>query len=221
MALLMLDCEVLALLAGRARPFRDDGASSAIAKLPVSGAVRIGVLGLQGDEQADPVHHGGPDKALHHYPADHYPWWRTRLGEHPELAAGGFGENISTLGLTERDVCLGDRFRLGGATIEVSHGRQPCWKLGHRFGDPSLAAQVTATRASGWYYRVIEPGEARAGDRLTLVGRVLPEWNVARLFALLIGGGHKQEGARDALAWLAELPLLAEAWRERARELLG
>jgi len=207
-----------ALLAGKIAPFRAEDEPSAIAKAPIGGRVRIGVLGVEGDEQADPRYHGGPDKALHHYPADHYPFWRSEIGDHPLLdGPGAFGENLAISGLVEADVCLGDRYRLGSATIEVSHGRQPCWKQGHRFGRPEVTARIVATRRSGWYYRVIEPGAAEAGDAFELLERPLPEWTVERMFGLLIAGGHKRDPG--AVRTLAAMPVLAEAWRERAREL--
>jgi MOSC domain-containing protein YiiM len=208
-----------AVLLGRALPFRGDEAS-AIAKAPAGAPVAVGPLGLAGDQQADHVHHGGRDKAIHHYPFDHYAFWRGEIGDHPLLSApGGFGENISTLGLTDHDVCLGDRFRLGTALVEVSHGRQPCWKIGHRFQIPRLTAMVVETARAGWYYRVIEGGKVMAGDRLELVERSLPDWTIARLFDVLVAGGHKREAA--ALPMLAALPVLAEAWRARARSLIG
>ena len=213
-----VDVEVLALLTGRIRPFRAPDEPSAIAKSPIAGPVTITPLGFAGDEQADLVHHGGADKAIHHYPFDHYAFWRGQFGDNDRLTApGNFGENISTLGLTEDMVWLGDRFRLGTALIEVSHGRQPCWKQGHHFGRPDLTARMVRTGRAGWYYRVLEPGQATAGDRLTLVERGLPEWNLARLFAVLIGG--KAERSPAILRELAALPVLAEAWRRRAREL--
>lgn len=213
-----MDYTILALLAGRIAPFRAPDEPSAIAKHPVDGPITIGIEGFVGDEQADRKHHGGPDKAIHHYAFDHYATWAEDLGDHPLLAApGGFGENISTSGLTEADVLLGDRFRLGTALIEVSHGRQPCWKLGHRFGHAPMAARIVKNRRSGWYYRVLEPGVTQAGDRLTLVERGLEAWPVDRLFHVLIGGGHKADPA--ALPHLAALPVLAQAWRERAADL--
>ena len=164
--------------------------------------------------------HGGPDKAVHHYPADHYPFWRSELAGHPLLVApGAFGENISTLGLVEADICIGDRFRLGSALVEVSQGRQPCWKLDHRFGNAAMTAQVVATRRSGWYYRVIEPGLVQVGDALLLVGRGQGAWSVERVFGLLIGGDGKRE--RGALRALHGHSVLSEAWRRRAEQLLG
>lgn len=205
---------------GSARLFRDDGAQSAIAKVPTDQPVAIGTLGLSGDEQADLTVHGGPDKAIHHYPRDYYAVWPDELGDHPLLRGeGAFGENVSTLGLTEDAACIGDRYRLGSALIEISQGRQPCWKLDHRFGHKGLSAAVIRTGRSGWYYRVIEPGSARAGDGLELVERPCPDWTVARVFALLVGGGHRGDPA--ALRELAAEALLAENWRHRATKLLG
>ena len=206
--------EVLAVLSGRALPFRG-GEASAIAKVPREGPVAVGLLGLDGDEQADAVHHGGIDKALHHYPADHYPFWRSEIGEHPLLAApGGFGENIAMLGMVESEVCIGDRFRLGTALVELSHGRSPCWKIGHRFALPELTAQVVETRRSGWYYRVLEPGTVAAGDTLALIERPLAEWTVARTFGLIVCGDGKRDPA--ALRALATMKVLAAAWRDKS-----
>lgn len=206
-----------ALLTGTPRPFRDAD-YSAISKAPVTGPVRVSWQGLEGDAVADPVHHGGWDKAIHLYPQDHYDWWRDRKPDQPLLAASGaFGENIASRGMTEEDICLGDRFSFGSAVIEVSHGRQPCWKLDHRFGERDVMATIVQTARSGLYFRVLRQGEAEAGMRMDLLDRLLPEWPIARVFRLLIGGGHKAE--RDAVRALAEMPVLAEAWRLRARNL--
>lgn len=211
---------VLAVLTGRVQPFRGADEPSAIGKRAVAGPRKVDLLGIEGDEQADLRFHGGPDKAIHHYPFDHYTFWQTRLNGHPLLGtAGGFGENISTLGLTEGEICLGDRFRLGTALVEVSQGRQPCWKQGHRLDDAVVPAVMVKTRRSGWYYRVIEPGEVGAGDQLTLMERPLPEWSVARVFGLLIGGEGKRDPA--ALRALAGLEVLAQSWQERVQDLLG
>ena len=208
---------VLAVLAGKVRPF-GRGEGSAIAKAPVAGPVHIRFLGIEGDEQADLRVHGGPEKALHHYPADHYAHWASQSISHTLLnAPGAFGENISTWGLLEDEVCIGDRFRLGTALVEISQGRQPCWKQGARMEWPALPALMVKTRRSGWYYRVIEEGEAQAGDMLTLVDRVLPEWSVARVFGLLIAGDHKRDPS--ALVELAGMEVLFSGWRERAMEL--
>lgn len=207
-----------ALLTGTPMPFRD-GDYSAIAKRPVDGVVRIGWQGLEGDAVADPVHHGGWDKAIHLYPQDHYDWWRERKPDHPLLKApGAFGENIASLGMTEEEICLGDRFSLGSALVEVSHGRQPCWKLDHRFGSRDILATIVKTGRAGLYFRILREGEAEAKGRMELLDRPLPEWPIARVFRLLIGGRHKVEP--DAVRALAGMPVLAEVWRDRARKLV-
>lgn len=211
--------EVLALLSGKARPFAR-GESSAIAKVPIIGPAKIGFLGIKGDEQADHRYHGGPDKALHHYPGDHYAYWGGLAIDHPLLnAPGAFGENILTWGLVEDDVCIGDRFRLGSALIEVSQGRQPCWKQGQRMSWKALPGLIVKERRCGWYYRVIEEGEAQAGDMLSLVDHPLPDWTVKRVFGLLIAGDHKRDPA--ALKALAAMELLETGWRARAKELIA
>ncbi|MBD7924300.1 MOSC domain-containing protein [Xanthomonas bonasiae] len=204
-----LDLGVDAVLVGRAQAFTRPGSRSAIAKRPLPGRLRIGIDGLELDEQGDRRVHGGPDKALHHYPRDHYAAWRQELGAHALLeASGAFGENLSTLGATEADLCLGDRLRLGTALVEVSQSRQPCWKLSDRFGVATLARRVQESGRTGWYYRVLQPGEVAAGDRLTLLERPYPDWSLARLIQLL----YRREVDPAQLEQVLELPLVPN-WR--------
>ncbi|MDN5782865.1 MAG: MOSC domain-containing protein, partial [Luteimonas sp.] len=168
-----------ALLVGSAKPYTRPGSRSAIDKQPFAGIVSIGELGFAGDEQGDPRVHGGPDKAIHHYAFDHYRAWRDELGALALLQSpGAFGENISTRGLDEGDVCIGDRFGFGSAVLEVSQGRQPCWKLNDRFDVPDMARRVQSSGRTGWYYRVLQPGSAEAGDLLRLDARPHPEWTL-------------------------------------------
>ena len=210
---------LVSIQCGRAVPFRGADEPSAIAKTPVSGPVRVGRLGLAGDEQADLTVHGGPDKAIHHYPHDHYAFWREAIGDHPLLAAcGAFGENLSTEGLTEASVCIGDQWRLGTALVEISQGRQPCWKLDHRFNGAPVNARMVKARRAGWYYRVLEEGEVAAGDVMELITRPYPEWTVLRTFGLLIAGDHKRD--REGLEALGVVAALAAPWRARREKLL-
>ncbi len=205
------------VMSGRAEPFGPKGEPSAFIKRPVTGSTRLDHLGLEGDEQADRRYHGGVDKAVLHYCHDHYALWRR---EQPHLrmhlsSPGAFGENLSSRGLNETNVCIGDRFLLGSAIVEVSQGRQPCWKLGHRFGDPGMVRQVVETGRCGWYYRVVSPGAVAAGDCITLVDRPNPDWSVADVFRLLIAG-HRD---RERIAALRTLPELSANWRARAAAL--
>jgi MOSC domain-containing protein YiiM len=176
---------VLSVCTGQAVPYAR-GSRSGIDKQVRTGKVYCHTLGLVGDEQGDLRVHGGPDKAVHHYPSEHCAAWRAELGPHPLLdAPAAFGENLHSSGLTEADVCLGDRFRVGDALLEVSQARQPCWKLNERFGRPDMAAQVQRTGRTGWYYRVLEEGALWAGADLLLQARPYPEWPLARLLDLL------------------------------------
>jgi MOSC domain-containing protein YiiM len=180
--------------------------------------VRIGWMGLEGDAVADPIHHGGHDKAVHLVPQDHYDWWRAQLDDHPLLGRpGAFGENLATRGATEEALCLGDRFTLGTALLEISHGRQPCAKLNARFGRKDVLAKAMESGRCGLYLRVIREGEAQAGDAMRLVERPHGDWPIARIFSLLIGGGHRRDPA--GVATLAGMKILAEAWRMRAEKL--
>lgn len=195
---------------GKVRALGSGGARSGIDKQPIA-SVFVAVDGLRGDEQGDTRHHGGPEKALHHYAAEHYPRWREWL---PTQAArfvpGGFGENLSTLGMSEETVCLGDVYRLGTATLQVSQGRQPCWKLELRFGVPGMARRVQESGLTGWYYRVLESGMVTVGDCFELQRRPHPEWPLARLHHVL----YRDCLNREALAALAGLDALSGGWRE-------
>ncbi|MNZ42602.1 6-N-hydroxylaminopurine resistance protein [compost metagenome] len=119
-----------AVLTGKAVAYTRPGSCSAIDKQLRTGELTVNELGLGGDEQGDLRVHGGKDKAIHHYPREHYALWAGELGAQTLLQApGAFGENFSTYGCTEQTVCLGDRFRVGTALLEISQGRMPCWKL--------------------------------------------------------------------------------------------
>ncbi|HEV7367742.1 MOSC domain-containing protein [Arenibaculum sp.] len=208
-----------AVLVGQPAPFGRPGQTSAIVKAPVSGPATVGTGGVEGDRQADLRVHGGPDKAVNHYPFDHYATWRAELGGRDDLlsAPGAFGENLSTTGLTEADVCIGDTWRAGTALLQVSQTRQPCWKLNQRFQLQDMAARVQQTGRTGWYWRVLEPGTVQAGDALTLAERAWPDWPLARLLRVF----YVDVLDRDALRELATLPCVPASWRGRAEQRLA
>jgi len=184
------------------------GRHSAIGKQAVSGAIAITPLGLEGDQQADKASHGGPDMAVHLYPLDHHAYWRDQIGNHNLLAQpGAFGTNIAVDGLAEDDVLLGDRFRLGSALLEACQPRQPCAKIEHYFGCQGMVAKILQTGRCGWFFRVIEPGQAQAGDMLERAGRGDAQWSMARMFATLWKTGKiDREADRRALQRHALLP---------------
>lgn len=203
------------LLVGQIAPLGET--LSGIAKTPVDRPLRLSATGFDGDAQADTRVHGGPDKAVHHYPFDHYALWRAEVGDRPALAApGGFGENLSTRGLDETQVAIGDVFRLGAALIEVSQGRQPCWKLNLRLDVADMAHRVQTTGRTGWYYRVLEPGLVAPGDRLELQDRRSPDWTIHRLWRTL----YVDTLNREELAAMAALEHLPDGWRKYARRRL-
>ncbi len=174
------------VLLGRAVPYTRPGTRSGIDKKPLEGPVRVTPNGLAGDEQGDPRVHGGPDKAVHQYAWEHYAAWRRELPGRSALEQpGAFGENLSTLGWTERNICLGDVVTVGSTLLEVSQARQPCWKLNDRFAEPAMARQVQSTGRTGWYYRVLSEGELRRGDRMAIVERPWPDWPLSRLLGVL------------------------------------
>ncbi len=205
------------VLTGRIAPLGPGETVSGVDKKPPPGPWRVGLGGLSGDEVADRRYHGGAEKALHHYAQDHYPDWRREIGDTPLLdAPGAFGENLSTTGWTEETVCIGDVIRFGTALLQVSQGRQPCYKLNLRFGLRDMALRVQRSGRTGWYYRVLEEGFAQEGDALALVERPCPDWPLSRLSTLL----YHDKSNREELAGMAALPQLAESWRGLAQRRL-
>lgn len=150
------------ILSGRIALLGLGRARSAIDKSPVKGPWRIERTGLVGDEQADERHHVGPEKALHHYPCEHYETWRTSLGDNGLLRKpGAFGENISTFGWTEETVRVGDIVRFGGVLLQVSQVRQPCWKLDIRLGSEGVARRMQSAVGITGYWSPVAPNPAR------------------------------------------------------------
>ena len=218
----MITTMVDALLIGGPKPFRADGEKSAMARVATDAAVMLRREGFEGDQVADTKVHGGPEKALHLYPAEHYPYWIAKLEGHELLGqAGAFGENISASGLTEDKVKIGDRFRIGKALVEIAQGRQPCWKIDHRFGVHGVSRDIVRNGKCGLYFRVIEEGLVQQGDIIRQTEEAPHDWTVSRVFKLLIGGGHRADGAEAALRDIAALETLAAVWQERAEKLAG
>nr|WP_200553176.1 6-hydroxyaminopurine reductase [Kosakonia sp. LAM2021] len=146
---------------------------SAIAKLQVEGELMLTETGIAGDEQAEKSYHGGTDRALCHYPREHYAHWAQMFPQQAALfCAPAFGENLSTSGLTEKNVFIGDIFRWGDALIQVTQPRSPCFKLNFHFGISDMSTQMQSSGRIGWLYRVIAGGNVSAQAPLELVSRV-------------------------------------------------
>jgi MOSC domain-containing protein YiiM len=156
---------------GSIQPY-EGGRPSAIAKRLVEGTLKLTPLGLTGDEQAEKSYHGGPDRALCHYPREHYDHWREQFPAQAEqFCAPAFGENISTLGLTEHNVFMGDIFRWGEALIQVTQPRSPCFKLNTHFAINDISVLMQQTGRCGWLYRVVSTGSVSGDQPLELVTR--------------------------------------------------
>ncbi len=153
-------------------------------KQPVADAIPVSRLGLEGDGQADPRYHGGPSKAVYLYPFEHYAYWSEALAR-TDLTPGAFGENLTTEGLLEGDVRIGDVFRIGSASLRVTQPRTPCAKLGLRMGSMRFVRIFAAAGRPGFYLGVVEEGSVQAGDRITRLSTDEHRPTVAEVF----GGG--------------------------------
>lgn len=185
---------------------------TAFYKRPVDGEVFLDETNLDGDQQADLRHHGGPDKAVCVYPVEHYPYWGEELAL--ELGPAAFGENFTIEGLTESEACIGDVYEVGEATVQITQPRSPCWKLARRWRVPDLAIQFEQTGYTGWYLRVLETGAVAPGQRMRLVGRPNPEWSVARATKVR----YRMPDDRELAGELADLDELGESWTETLDE---
>jgi MOSC domain-containing protein YiiM len=208
---------ILSIQIGRNVTYTQEGPSdgkartwtTAFNKSPLNGSATITDWGVAGDEQVDRENHGGLDKAILAYSADHYAYWREHLNL-PDMPHGAFGENLTIAGLEESTVCIGDQWQAGAVLFEVSQPRQPCWKMGRRWQIVDLPKQVINNGRGGWYLRVLTPGELASNSEIALVSRPRPSWTIARANRLFY---HEPDNVAD-LQDLANIPELSRAWRE-------
>jgi MOSC domain-containing protein YiiM len=175
------------MYAGGLAPLGPRSEPSGIVKTAVPPPWIITETGLERDAQGDRVHHGGPEKAIHQYPREHYAAW---LREFPTLGdvlarPPAFGENLAICGMIEQNVHIGDVYQVGSAQLQVSQGRQPCWKLNVHLGRRDIAYKMQTSGRTGWYYRVLETGRAEPGDPFILIDRPRPDWPLSKLIALI------------------------------------
>jgi MOSC domain-containing protein YiiM len=172
-------------------------------------------LNLDGDRQADLSVHGGPSKAVYAYPSEHYDYWRHELPE-MELPWGMFGENFTTAGLLERDINVGDKFRVGAAIVMATEPRMPCYKLGLRFGRSDILKRFLESERTGSYFAVLQEGEVGVGDRIELIEKSQHSVGVTDITRLYTYEKRNVELLRRAI----ETEALPESWRGYFQERL-
>ena len=190
--------------------------TTGIFKEPVRGRVMMRKLDLDGDRQADLTVHGGQYKAVYCYPVEHYAYWREELPGR-ELPMGMFGENLTTEGILELQLHLGDRFKIGAAEVMVTQPRLPCYKLGVRFGTDDMVKRFLASARTGFYLAVTREGEVGAGDEISLIAReenAVPVSEITRLYV------SKQFGPEDlnSLRRAMKVEALPKSWKRYLQE---
>ena len=188
---------------------------SGIAKFPVGdGPLAVSATNLAGDGQADLRAHGGPDKAVYAYPSEHLPAWNAELDE--DLGPGAFGENLTTAGLIEHEVYIGDIWAWGTAVLQVCQPRYPCYKLAIHRGRADIIARFLDSARSGWYLRVLQPGSASSTDPITVTERVPDSVSVHTASRAILAG----QATVAELESLIALAPLAERWKQGLAERL-
>jgi MOSC domain-containing protein YiiM len=209
--------KLVAISVGRPREaqWRGRSVQTSIFKTPVSRRVHVTRFNIEGDQQSDLSVHGGPEKAVYVYPAEHYNFWRRELPD-VELPWGAFGENFTTEGLLEDEVWIGDRYRVGTVELVVTQPRMPCYKLAIRFERPDMVKRFLQSRRSGFYLAVEREGEVGAGDAIERFARDERRLTVADVVALYAADSANQPLLENA----SDHPSLPATWREYFRKRL-
>ena len=195
--------------------FHGQAVTTGIFKEPIKSRIKLKRLNLEGDKQADLTVHGGPDKAVYAYPAEHYDYWKKRL-PHMKLPWGMFGENFTTEGLLEDQVNIGDVFRVGSSEVVATQPRMPCYKLGVKFGHMDIIRQFMNSKLTGIYFRVLKEGVVGAGDAIKLISRDENNVTVKDIVQLVT-----DEANITTLRRAVHIEALAEGWRQEFLEQLA
>jgi MOSC domain-containing protein YiiM len=206
---------LISLQVGVPRTVTRDGQEvlTGIFKAPVEKRVRMRSLNLDGDQQADLSVHGGPNKAVYVYPSEHYPFWKKELPG-VELPWGAFGENLTTSGLVESVVCIGDRFTIGTAEVVVTQPRLPCFKLNLKFNRDDMIKRFLASGRTGFYLRVLREGEVGAGDEIFPIHQDENRVSVLDALRLYLHESNSSELRNRAL----QVEYLSPSWRKEFSE---
>ncbi|MEO8662594.1 MAG: MOSC domain-containing protein [Bryobacteraceae bacterium] len=186
-----------------------------IFKKPVEGKVNLAGYNLAGDRQADLTVHGGPYKAVYGYASEHYDFWREQFPD-KEMPWGMFGENLTTEGLLEGDLRIGDRLRIGTTLLQVSQPRMPCYKLALKFNRSDMVKRFWASGRAGFYFSVVEEGELQKGDAIVREAEGAPAISISEVVSLY----RNRTPAREAMERAIASPL-APSWKEEFRERLA
>jgi len=209
---------LLGVFRGRPEIFKAGRPKSAIRKSSALGPVRVKLLGLQGDQQADLKLHGGLEKAIHYYPEEHYNHWNDHFAVSEAVktfARGDFGENLSSRGLLEETVCIGDIFRIGNCELQITQGRTPCWKLNEHTRVRDMAKLFVETGRTGWYLRVLAEGDVHVGDRIELVSRPNPRFSVRDVTWARLARKPRLIDSEK----LSEVPFISSGWAHSFAEI--
>ena len=189
---------------------------TAIWKAPVQGPRLVRRLNIDGDGQGDLAGHGGEHRAVFVYQIDSYRHWQSELGRN-DFTYGQFGENFTVDGLPDQDVCIGDRYRIGGALFEVTQPRVTCYRVGIRMNEPRMAALLVSHGRPGFYFRVLQEGEVEAGSEIVQIAAGPERISVLEANALLYLPGHPRSQLERAL----QIPALSQGWRSSFQSLLA
>ena len=184
--------------------------TTAIFKDPVKGPIMLRKLNLDGDKQADLIVHGGMDKAVYSYPAEHYDYWRKQF-PNMDLIWGMFGENFTTEGLLEDAVNVGDQFQIGSAKLIATQPRMPCYKLGVRFGRMDVIRRFMVSRRPGIYFKVLKEGEVETGDKIKIIRRDKNNVTVKDIVRLYIARDNIDN--IETMKRVTKIRDLPEGWR--------
>jgi ferredoxin-NADP reductase/MOSC domain-containing protein YiiM/ferredoxin len=196
-------------------PWHGKDVYTGVFKEPVSGHRRVGKLNIEGDGQGDRAGHGGEQRAVFVYQIESYRYWERELGRN-DFVYGQFGENFTVEGLGDDEVCIGDQYQIGTATFEVTQPRVTCYRVGIRMNDPRIPALLVSHHRPGFYFRVLEEGEVRAGDQIIKVASGPEQMPVAEADALLYLPGHSRQQLLRAL----RIPALSPGWQTSFQALL-
>src|SRR5919107_1077536 len=195
--------------------FRGQAVITGIFKEPIKGRIKLRRLNLDGDKQADLTVHGGPDKAVYAYPAEHYDYWKKRL-PNMKLPWGMFGENLTTVELLEDQVNIGDVFQIGSSEVVVTQPRMPCYKLGVKFGSMDIVKKFMDSKLTGIDFRVLKEGEVGVGEAIELISRDANNVTIKDIVRLVTG-----EGDMATVRRAVHIKALPEAWRQEFVDYLG